>query len=314
MLTLFSVPKAFRGEFATIQRNAIQSWQQLQPACEVILMGDDPGVKEAAAELATQHVATLGRNEFGTPLLSDAFAHAQGIATYSLLCYVNTDIIFLNDLVAAVERVLQTHRSFLIVGQRWDLDVPVALDFNNGWESRIRREINEKARLEPPNGIDYFIFPRQQWRTIPPFAVGRPGWDNWMIYNARARNIPVIDATRSITAVHQNHSYCHIPGGHLGSQKRAEGRHNLTLAGGFGHAYTIRDASHKLTATGVHRRPLPYDIHRCASSFAVTHSWMKPLIGIKRAIVGRSQPAATEECKTTTSINTAAGQHNREPT
>ena len=37
--------------------------------------------------------------------------------------------------------------------------------------------------------------------------IGRPGYDNWLIWRARRSRIPVIDATKELTAVHQNHDY-----------------------------------------------------------------------------------------------------------
>ena len=49
MLTLFSTPKPFRGHIAVIQTNAIRSWLELEPACEVILFGDEEGTAEVAA-------------------------------------------------------------------------------------------------------------------------------------------------------------------------------------------------------------------------------------------------------------------------
>ena len=44
VLTIFATPKAFRGHFDIIQRNAISSWTKL--GVDVILMGDDAGGPE----------------------------------------------------------------------------------------------------------------------------------------------------------------------------------------------------------------------------------------------------------------------------
>jgi len=52
---------------------------------------------------------------------------------------------------------------------------------------------------------------------IPAFAVGRGNWDNWMLHDAKVRQIPVIDGTEAITAIHQNHKYSHT----MGSRKVA---------------------------------------------------------------------------------------------
>ncbi len=74
MLTLFTIAKPFRGEFATIQRNAILSWTLIRPACEILLLGDEEGIREIAAEVGAIHVSEVERNEFGTPLVSRIFA------------------------------------------------------------------------------------------------------------------------------------------------------------------------------------------------------------------------------------------------
>ena len=55
MLTIFALPKPFRGHAGVIQRNAIQSWLRLQPACEVILLGDEPGTREVAAQVGAHY-------------------------------------------------------------------------------------------------------------------------------------------------------------------------------------------------------------------------------------------------------------------
>ena len=54
MLTLFTVPQPFRGEFSVIQRNAIRSWAKLDPACELILLGDEEGTRDFVCGQASE--------------------------------------------------------------------------------------------------------------------------------------------------------------------------------------------------------------------------------------------------------------------
>jgi hypothetical protein len=89
MLTLFTIPKPFRGHIEVIQRNAIESWAQLRPRPEIILFGDDEGTAHVAKEFGISHIPQVARNEFGTPLLNDFFEQAQRVAGDDLLCYVN---------------------------------------------------------------------------------------------------------------------------------------------------------------------------------------------------------------------------------
>ena len=67
MLTLFAIPKNFRGHIATIQRNAIASWTRLIPRPEIFLFGGEEGTAEIAHELGLRHFPEVARNEFGTP-------------------------------------------------------------------------------------------------------------------------------------------------------------------------------------------------------------------------------------------------------
>jgi len=245
MLTLFTIPKPFRGQIATIQRNAIQSWLQLRPACEIILLGDDEGTVEVAREFGVRHLPKVARSEYGTPLLNSIFERAQTAASHRLLCYVNADIILMSDFLPAVRRI--PFRRFLMVGQRWDMDLDHALDFSQpDWETHLRRCVADRAALHPPTGIDYFVFPRGLWGEIPPFAIGRTAWDNWLIYRARAQGAAVVDATRAVMIVHQNHDWSHIPGGEREAWEGSEAQRNRELAN---HAiFTLHDATWLLTS------------------------------------------------------------------
>ena len=70
LITLFSAPKPFTNpHIALIQRNAIKSWTLL-PEVEVILLGEEAGLAEAARELGVQHIPHVERNANGVPLIS----------------------------------------------------------------------------------------------------------------------------------------------------------------------------------------------------------------------------------------------------
>ncbi len=250
MLTIFAIPKPFRGHFGIIQRNAIQSWVLLRPKCEVILLGDEKGTAEIASELGTRHIPEVERNEYGTPLVSSVFNIAQDNANYEIMCYVNADIILMSDFIKAVQRV--TKSRFLMVGQRWDVELAKLIDFRDPqWETWLHRYVTERGKLHAKSGIDYFVFPRGLYRDIPPFALGRTAWDNWLIYYARSLRVPVIDTTGVIMAIHQNHDYSHHLDGMAGIWKGPEAKNNLKLAGGIRYLFSLDDATHILTRDGL---------------------------------------------------------------
>jgi hypothetical protein len=249
VLTIFSIPKSFRGPVETIQINAIRSWLRLGSGCEVILFGDDEGTAEIAREYGIYHVPDVKRNEYGTPLLSSVFEIAQRIAKNRLMCYINADIILFSDLLPAVSRVKR--EQFMLTGQRWDVDIPGFIEFDNPrWELDLKALVTRCGKLHAPTGMDYFVFPSGLYRDIPPLAIGRGGWDNWLVYRARASKVPVIDATGAITAIHQNHDYSHYADGKKSIWDSPERKKNTELMGGMDKAFSLEYATHLLTPQG----------------------------------------------------------------
>ena len=160
-LTIFAIPKAFRGHIAVIQRNAIASWTRMNPRPDVILLGTDEGTAEVARELGVQHVPTVQKNQWGTPLVSDLFAQAQQISRCPWLCYVNADIILFDDFLAAVTRAAAWSARFLMVGRRIDLDITAPLNFEQAtWAAQLKESARTKGRLQIARNIDYFAFSR----------------------------------------------------------------------------------------------------------------------------------------------------------
>lgn len=251
MLTIFSIPKPFNGHIGMIQKNAITSWLMLSD-CEVILFGDDEGVEETAANLGARYVHEVRKNEYGTPLLDFVFEQAEELAENDTLCYVNADIILPGNFLSVLKQI--RFKKFLIAGQRWDINIDRPWDFERtDWEDKLRSRIAREGSLHPPLGSDYFIFSKGTLGKLPAFAVGRPGWDNWLISRAKALGIPVIDATQVMTVVHQNHNYCHVPKGTGKDYLGPEADRNLGLIGSKNFLFNLEDADWVLIPQGLHR-------------------------------------------------------------
>lgn len=253
MLTLFTTAKPFRGHEGLIQRNALKSWTLLHRAVEVILFGNEEGAAETARTLGIRHEPYVDRNEHGTKRLDYLFRKAQEIARHDLLCYLNCDILLMEDFCRALERVRAAHSNFLMVGRRWDTEIDGTLGFEHeDWQTCLRIAASRFARQRTAEWIDYFVFPRGAYAAgLPPFVVGRVFWDNWLVWKARDSNIPVVDASPVVMAVHQNHDYSYHPQGQPGVFHGLEAGQNYELAGGWKHLRTIADATEILCATGL---------------------------------------------------------------
>jgi hypothetical protein len=249
MLTLFAIPKAFKGHIDVIQRNAIQSWKRLHPEIEIILFGSDEGTAEVAREFGLRHEPHVELNEYGSCLVHSMFAKVRAVARREILCYINCDIILLDDFCAALEQIKAAHREFLMVGRRTDVDIRNPWPFDRpGWKVELSELVSRYGKDRAVDHVDYFAFSRGVYGPeIPALAIGRAHWDNWAIWHVLDLKHAVVDASAVVTAVHQNHDYGHHPEGKPGVYYGEEAERNRQLAGGWRHLRTIADATEVLT-------------------------------------------------------------------
>ena len=267
-LTLFATPKRFQGHVGTIQRNAITSWTRLNPKPEIILFGTDEGTAEIARELGLRHVPTVKTNQWGTPLVSDLFGQAEAVGSGRALCYVNADILLFDDFPQAIARVSAWSNHFLMVGRRTDLDVTGPVDFAGDWDTQIRRRAQSEGKLQIARSVDYFAFSRGLYPEMPALAIGRFWWDNWLLWKARSLGAKVVDASKAVMVIHQNHDYSHTAYGPSKEEMMASEEcilnARLTCEQNPGdydegffwrYAYTIDDATSRLTPDGIRTNP-----------------------------------------------------------
>src|SRR5581483_10584523 len=197
VLTLFSVPKPFRGRIGDNQRAALASWVALGPDVQVVVLGDEQGAAEAARAAGAEHVGEVGRTARGTPRLDAALAAVDAVARHPRRALVNADVL----LLASAQAVALAAPRFLLVGETLDVDEPVTRE--------------QARRLGSPRGVaalDWFVFPAGLYPEVPPFALGRACFDNWLVWQARRRGI-VVDASHDVVAAHLRHGYDHLAGG-----------------------------------------------------------------------------------------------------
>lgn len=257
VLTLFTAPKPFTNpHIALIQHNALRSWKAMGSDVEVALIGSEEGIAEAAAEYGFRHLPDVPVNQLGTPLISGIFQLGREVNQSPLLAYVNADIILFPDFLDVAQKVAEKLPKFLLVGQRWDLEVTEPLSFESEWVDPLRRRTWRDGKLHVRAGSDYFVFPRVCFQEIPDFSVGRAGWDNWMIFKARREGWAVVDCSSDLDIIHQNHDYSHLPGGQS-HYRLPETGENIRLAGGYRTIFDLDDASHRLARGTI--EPMPRD-------------------------------------------------------
>jgi len=288
VLSLFAIPKPFRAHIRVTQTNAIRSWTLLQPRPEIILFGNEEGTAQIAEEFGLVHIPEVGRNEYGTPLLSSLFALAQSAASNSLLCYINSDIILTSSFAKAVRLIGSRKKQFAMVGRRCMVDLDKPLDFASpGWEDALRAYASREGKFDHWGSMDYLVFPRGAFTEVPPFAVGRGAWDTWMVYNVCSRGLPLVNVTPDVLAVHQNHDHSHSYGGLFTGP---EAKRNLALVGP--RRFCIADATYVLKNGCLSRALAPVYLWRRFYTLPVLHPHplLAPLRWMMRVLVWVTRP------------------------
>lgn len=252
MITIFTIPKPFIDpHIITIQTNAINSWKRCAPDVEIFLIGNDPGVAEAASRLNVKHFPNVAVSQYGTPILSSAFEIARQNSKFSTLAYANADIIFP---ALPADIISEIPGRFLALGKRLDVDVKEIINFDDeGGPKRLADLAASTGTIHSAFGIDYFIFGKNEFTDMPPLIVGRVGWDNWMIMYSKQENISVYDLTEYFPIIHQNHFY---PSFNTGQERKTnpEARENLRYITRY--TYGIDDADYRFDSHGQIKKQL----------------------------------------------------------
>jgi hypothetical protein len=258
-ITIFSTPKEFKGITKVDQYNAVISWKKFLPGVQILLIGDDVGTDLCALTLGVQHIKECESNKLGTPFLSSVFSQAQKNADFEILMYINADIVFTHDISSIISTLISdipSEKSFLATGQRYDTDVKFELDKNEIPE-KIEEQLTApkaNASRHGPAGLDYFIFRRNTFR-LPAFLIGRPCWDNWLLWHCFNEKFMIIDATSVLNILHQNHDYSHSKSGGKGRVLGPEWNYNVKISGGYGHQENLKCHTHLFRGSSIMSKP-----------------------------------------------------------
>ena len=242
ILTLFTT---FKNSYSKsyIHKNTIRNWGLMSPNIIPVLFAD-MNASTSVVDYARQrkwHIFPIPKkSKGGIPILRHMFLEAQKLFETAFYGYANGDILFdkgLTDTLHGLIRLKKNLTDILIVGKRKNWGI------KRQQNVAVLEEIGKYAKssqLFMACAQDYFISTRDgyPWSTIPDFVVGRVGYDNWLVVTALTRRIPLVDATRTITALHQTDA-----GGVLeGSTATVESMLNKQLIGGnfsYDLAYTF---------------------------------------------------------------------------
>ena len=220
VLLLFTTFKITSERFA-INNRTLYNWARLQPSVQPVLFTEtatDSDLTSRATSLGwAVHVAPQLRS--GYPVVSAMFKYCEKIAQKStqFIGYANSDILFSGDLtvtlkfVADVQSDLSTSEretATFVIGKRSTLTPAeyVKHSDDRAGSQEFTATLNSTSIPRDSRlSIDYFIVSKDTfpWRDVPPFVVGKPGYDNWLVAMAVEWRLRVIDVTQTVPAIHQ---------------------------------------------------------------------------------------------------------------
>lgn len=239
MITIFTTCRAFNDPHINlIQRNAIKSWQELRPRPQIIVMGQEPGTKEACEDLGVAHVDYVRVSPAGVPFLDSMVQIAEKMSCFDHLLFVSGDMLIFQDTIDALQQMKT--RTFLGGVTRWNKYIDAPIDNCN------KKEMLRGATQESMSGGDYFLFSRSFFKQeeIPPFVLGRSVVDWWLYKYALDRDA-LWDLTACVTVIHQNHE--------LAKLDLEDHQHNFKLGSQFGGRHLVQ-TRHTLEPNGPRER------------------------------------------------------------
>ncbi len=254
MITIFSTPKNFTNEFTKIQKNAFLNWRSLSKKIEIIIMGNSLGAESEAKKIGAKYIKEIESSKDGIPTIPGLFKTAEKNSTNDILCYVNSDILFPKNFLETIKILKMYNRKYLAVGHRWDLNVNELIDFSNSDDSNnFWSYAKEKSKKHSCTGIDYFIFKKGTFNKIPKLVIGRIGWDNWLLWKARNKRIPLIDISDNVFTIHQNHSYNYKSyKNHADLLSSNDAIHNIKITGE--NALNLLDSNYHIVSSNIKRK------------------------------------------------------------
>ena len=215
LLTLFTTFKVDQSH-DQMNRNTLKLWTWL-PKCvrPVLFYSPDDNVTfiDYALSLGWLSYPVPGVRE-KYPIVRDMFLFAINEINPPSLFYgfANSDIVFANNLAETLQSLSELNwfevdgQGMLIIGKRYDVPIEKVTKSAMSNKPTPLRDLAKGQVLGNDLHLDYFISTADGYpfQKIPAFVVGKPGYDNWLVAKAMDWQIRTIDATETITTLHQS--------------------------------------------------------------------------------------------------------------
>ncbi|KAK3582656.1 hypothetical protein CHS0354_001706 [Potamilus streckersoni] len=206
------------------------NWLSLRPFVLPIIFTNETALAKACEIAGWVTLPLRVTAADGVPVLKYMYIDTMKKYESNLYAFANADILFTDTLVDTLVEILKdtsvSHKPTLIIGRRTNVD-NVTMEEGSSW-NELTMVAKKRGTLFRTDAEDYFVTsPSYPWHEIPEIVVGRRAYDNWLVLNARKQKYRVIDASKTILAVHQTTN----AGNHENAKKETnEYNHNLLVS------------------------------------------------------------------------------------
>jgi len=272
-LILFSSPKPRNDKTENVQISAFRSWRRIFPKARILLFGDGATWESLAREEGLELAGPLPLGSEGAEVIRFLFEKTSKLAGDGLAMYLNSDILLDQSAFPALARLESLPGPWLASARRSCLSewAGPALKQDEEWQ-RFYQRAREESVWGPACAMDMFLFRGLSFEAMPPFLIGHRGWDNWMIYHARSKNISVIDVSAAMRIIHCDHDYSYSAGNqNIKQRSQAQENVNLHLVGGEAKLFHLGHATHELRSGALFPRAGWALMQRNMELWCITH-------------------------------------------
>ena len=205
LLTLFTTWNDNKDKYL-VHNLTVKNWLSMRPYIIPVIFTNESGLAKECERQDWNVFPVKVESAGGIPVLKYMYKKVMEIYNTTFYAYSNSDILFTDTLIHTLLSLknssIHLEGTVMIVGKRTNVQYVTEIE-GSSWTS-LTSVAKTRGNLSFGNAEDYFITPRTYpWDNIAEVVIGRPAYDNWLVYNARKQKHMIIDATDTLLAVHQ---------------------------------------------------------------------------------------------------------------
>lgn len=238
LLVIFTTFKSDTNR-ASIHQEVINNWSVLGDDIQPIFFYNKSEPNDwdiLALEKGWIGLSLASTNNFGTPVLKEMYMKVTNKLKSEFYGFCNGDILFDQKIKMTLKHILNNkiflRNSTMVIGQRTNIEVQDYYDYkksNLNDTKSLSHIADARGSLFMKMAEDYFFIHSPEnfpWHDIKDIVIGRRGYDNYLVSEAVQHNVSVIDATKTILAVHLTGS-----DGNQASLENIDREYNIDLIG-----------------------------------------------------------------------------------